>query len=62
MLADIATGHHAAADVLFLIAVVLAGVAALAAVAPLGASSRPAWTPLAGWVAIACLALAWLVL
>jgi hypothetical protein len=62
MFADIAAGHHATADVLFLIALILAGTAALAAVVPVEPRSRTAWTPLAGWASVACLAAAWLIL
>lgn len=70
MLADIATGHHAGADVCFLIAVILAAIAALLVVAPRRRTrdtNGPAvdyyvWAPLFGWAAVAVVALAWLLL
>ena len=56
MIADIAHGHSDAADILFLVATVLALVA-----------SWNAWPErkmdgTVGWVAVACIALAWLLL
>lgn len=59
MTADIVTGKTALADALFLVAAVLAFVAAL-----LSASRRPeaVWASVAGWLAVTVLAVAWLVL
>lgn len=70
MIADIAVGHHAAADVCFLLAVILAGLAALLVVIPRRrvrdtdgrAVDYYVWAPLLGWAAVALLALAWLLL
>lgn len=60
MLADIVTGEHGTADVLFLIAAIVAVLAALSA-SPIGVS-RAAWSSALGWIAVALLAVAWLVL
>lgn len=57
-LAEIASGNTNAADVLFLVALVLAGIAALASTQP--PTTRWALTALSG--AVAALALAWLLL
>jgi hypothetical protein len=67
MTADIATGHHAAADIAFLAAVIAAGLAAVIAAGLAAASSiiaPPArawhelvWAPILGWAAVALLAL-----
>jgi hypothetical protein len=64
MLADIATGHHAAADVCFLIAVILAGLAAASSVVdpPARAWHELVGAPILGWAAVAVLALGWLLL
>lgn len=60
LFADIATGNTATADVLFLIAVILAVLAAVVAyVAPeLPAGKRVA----VGWLSVAAAALGWLIL
>jgi hypothetical protein len=60
MLADIAHGHVDGADVFFLIAVILAVVAGLA-YASRRADALP-WAPVALSFAVACAALAWLLL
>ena len=58
MLADIITGHGDVAEVLFIIAAVLATLAALTP-----ALNQPALGRLAlGWLAVALLAVGWLVL
>lgn len=68
ILADISTGHHGFADVCFLVAVILAVLAAFAAT-----PMRPRGTTEAGWgyagwastlvaLTLAALALGWLVL
>lgn len=66
LLADISTGNTGFADVMFLLGVVLAVLAALAAAAVhVTDPSRPdpaRWSPLLGWLAVAALALGWLVL
>ena len=62
MLADIASGHTTAADVLFLVAAFLATIAAAVVYLARAASKPFVWAPVAGWAAIACLAVAWLVL
>jgi hypothetical protein len=62
MFADIATGHHAAADVCFLIAAILAGIAALLSVRPVRAQEGYVWAPVAAWASVALLAVAWLIL
>jgi Co/Zn/Cd efflux system component len=58
MIADIATGNHAWGDVLFLVAFILAVVAALFTARPIGDGRVSAL----GWLSIASLALALLVL
>ena len=69
MIADIASGNTATADVFFLIAVIVFGVAALAYVVPFG--SRTVTDPprhvypfgaILTAIGLACVALAWLVL
>lgn len=65
LLADISSGNTATADVMFLIAVVLAGLAAIAAV--LGHTSPPRpdaarWSPALLCAAVALASLGWLVL
>lgn len=58
MIADIASGNLEAADVCFLVALVLAVVAAFVSVRP-----QPRWDAhLPGWLAVAALALGWLLL
>lgn len=57
MIADIASGHADAADVLFLLAAILAGLAAVVAVL-----SPEAPRVSLGWLAVACLSVAWLLL
>lgn len=56
MIADIASGHTAGADVLFLVAAVLFAVSAV-----LAWSSRALW-PVLTAAGLACLAVAWLIL
>jgi len=60
ILADISMGHHALADVLFLVAVVLAVIALLVELAPAGRGAA-FWRPLMSG-AVASVALAWMVL
>lgn len=55
MLADIASGHSDAADILFLVAAILAVVAAWSA------WPEQKMTSTVGWLAVAALAVAWLV-
>jgi hypothetical protein len=62
MTADIVSGNTATADVFFLIAVILAVVAALASVRPVRATEGYVWAPVAAWLAVAFLGLGWLVL
>ena len=70
MLADIASGNVDAADVFFLIAVILTAVAALLYAAGnrsvRGDSARvvtsAVWAPVAAWLGVAFAALGWLVL
>lgn len=59
MLADIVHGHIDLADALFLLAFILAVAAAALSVAK---PPQARYYPVAGWVAVASLALAWLVL
>lgn len=61
MLADIASGHTAAADVCFLIGLALAVLATLAAW-PRPATAAAGWTPALASGALAALALGWLLL
>ena len=61
MFADIASGHTSGADVCFLIAVVLAGLAALVSIPKLPNAGSP-WATTLGWAAVALVALAWLLL
>jgi len=62
MLADIATGHHAFADVCFLVAVILATIAAAVSVRPVRASEGYTVAPVAAWLSVAFIALGLLVL
>lgn len=66
MLADIATGHHAGADILFLIAAIVFGLAAISGLfdRPLGeAPAPPVWGRISLTAAGLCLlAIAWLIL
>ena len=59
MVADIASGNGDAAEILFLIAAIVAGLAALAPAAP---DRFPARTGGLGWAAVCLLAIAWLIL
>lgn len=56
MFADIAHGHTGPADVLFLVAAIIAGVTAVVCL------SRDAWTQALGYVAVCLVAVAWLLL
>ena len=58
MVADIASGHVDAADIVFLIAVILA---VIAAVVSYRTTDRPIGAPF-GWLAVAALGLGWLLL
>ena len=59
LLADIASGEVDTADVLFLVAFVLSLVATFLAAA---ASDLRRWSAVAGWAALALVALAWMLL
>lgn len=66
MIADIATGHTSGADVLFLVAAILAALAVLCTFVP----ARPAehggpsygWQSMLGWAAVTLIAVAFLLL
>jgi hypothetical protein len=66
MLADIAHGEVDTADILFLVGVFLAAVAAILYM--LATTPQPrrvavvVWAPVFGWLAVACLGAGWLVL
>lgn len=62
MIADIASGNTATADVFFLIAVILAVIAAAMSVRPIRATEGYVWAPVAAWLSVAFLALGLLVL
>lgn len=59
MIADIASGEVDTADVFFLVALILAGLAALLSTVTIPASRHAATF---GWAAVTCLSAAWLVL
>jgi hypothetical protein len=58
MIADIAHGETGAADIFFLVAVILAVLAALLAWRP---PEQP-FSTVAGWLALACASMGWLLL
>jgi hypothetical protein len=64
MTADIAVGHHAAADVAFLVAVICAGLAAASAVfaPPARSWHELVWSTVLGWAAVALIALGFMLL
>jgi len=59
---SIASGHLFGADLCFLIALILAALAAVLAVVPRRAPDSYVYAPILGWVAVALLALGWLLL
>jgi len=62
LLAAIAAGHDDAADVAFLVAVILATLAAIAAGSPGVAGETGRFVTVLGWLAVAVLSLGWLLL